>query len=199
MRILAKSERSQRAPRSMPAMLVITPKEITMRYTHLMTVKNTLFVEIRLAQISLKDKNPKRQVNANIPKHRETKRNTTVLKPVPGVSSPTDATYLGSLITSIDVMKCFDDAQKRGSHLLKADEAQRKKIAGLFSEYEQITDTGEFGEAAYRDTLIMQLLILIGRLSFSNSKRNPGLYDSKIEQALTYINENIGKDGLTIL
>ena len=72
-RILAKSDKSHKEPKSIPAMLVITPKEITRRQRILIKVKKALLVEIRLAHISLKDKKPNRQVKAKSPKHKDTK------------------------------------------------------------------------------------------------------------------------------
>ena len=68
MRIFAKSLRSHRALKSMPAMFVITPKEMTTRQSTRIVLIKAGLVEIRFAHISVKDMNPTRQVNANRPK-----------------------------------------------------------------------------------------------------------------------------------
>ncbi len=67
-RIFAKSLRSHRALRSIPAMFVITPKEMTIRQRTRIILINAGLVEIRFAHISVNDKKPKRQVKANRPK-----------------------------------------------------------------------------------------------------------------------------------
>ena len=52
----------------MPAMFVITPKEMTTRQSTRIVLIKAGLVEIRFAHISVKDMNPTRQVNANRPK-----------------------------------------------------------------------------------------------------------------------------------
>ena len=55
-RIFAKSDRSQREPRSMPAILVNTPNAITMKQSTRIKLMKDFFWEILLAQISVKEK-----------------------------------------------------------------------------------------------------------------------------------------------
>ncbi|WP_242835574.1 peptide transporter [Butyrivibrio sp. AC2005] len=64
---------------------------------------NAVLWLILLAQISEKDINPRRQVNAKSPKHKDTSKVTRLLKDVPGVSSATDARNFGSLPSSNQV------------------------------------------------------------------------------------------------
>ena len=94
--MLAKSDRSQSDPRSIPAMLVRTPKDTTKRHSMRMMLMKTLLLEIRFAQISVKDIKPSRQVKAKSPKQTDTSRDTAEFKAVPGVSSVTDARNFGS-------------------------------------------------------------------------------------------------------
>ena len=99
-RMFAKSERSQSDPRSIPAMLVIQPNAITTRQSILITAMKLLLSEIRFAQISVNDINPSSVENAKSPKHTDTRRETAALNAVPGVSSATEATNLGSFPSS---------------------------------------------------------------------------------------------------
>ena len=90
MRILAKSERFQSAPRSIPAILVSTPNDTTIRQSTLIKFINDFFCDILFAHISVNDINPRRHVNANSPKHTDMSTDIAVLNAVPGVSSCTE-------------------------------------------------------------------------------------------------------------
>ena len=62
-----------------------------------MKLIKAFLVEIRFAQISAKERNPSRQVNANKPKQTEISRETMVLNAVPGASSVAEVKYFGRL------------------------------------------------------------------------------------------------------
>ena len=79
---------------------VSIPKQITAISIIRTTFINAVLWLILLAQISEKDINPRRQVNAKSPKHKDTSKVTRLLKAVPGVSSATDARNFGSLPSS---------------------------------------------------------------------------------------------------
>src|SRR5574344_2686343 len=85
-RILAKSDKSHSAPRSLPILLVSIPKHITAISITLIALINILLLLILFAQISEKDINPNRQVKAKSPKHTEISKVTALLNIMPGVS-----------------------------------------------------------------------------------------------------------------
>ena len=80
--------------------LVSIPKQITKISRTRIKLMNTRFLLILLAQISENDMKPKRQVNANRPKQSEIIKVTMLLNAVHGVSSSTEARYLGSFPNS---------------------------------------------------------------------------------------------------
>ena len=80
---------------------VSIPKQITAISISLMVLIKTLLRLILFAHISEKDMKPRRHVNAKSPKQSDTSSVTTLLNPVPGVSSSTDARYFGSFPSSI--------------------------------------------------------------------------------------------------
>lgn len=51
-----------------------------------------------------------------------------------------------------------------------------------------------FGARAMRDTLMMQLLILLGMMVPAAPERTEHRYDAKIEHVLSYINENLSRE-----
>lgn len=111
-------------------------------------------------------------------------------------------TYVRSLVPSTDIMYCFKNAGHKGRHLLQPDKSQLAQINSKLSEYEQSrnnTSEDSFGREAYEDALIIQFLVWLGRMhreGSSDSVNSSGSIDmpvdEKIQDALTYINENIG-------
>jgi len=102
--------------------------------------------------------------------------------------------YVRSLITSVDIMKCFEEAQKQNKHLLHAEGNVYEKMLSIIEEYEAITDMDEFGAEGYKDTLIFQLLIQVGRLHFASGKKSIVKYDDKIQDALSYIYDHLEEE-----
>ncbi len=89
---------------------------------------------------------------------------------------------------------CFEMADKSGKELLMPQKEQEKALSAIINAYEkEEKDTG-YGAEAMRDTLIMQMLILIGRMSAVADKGAEISYDPKIQEALSYINENLSRE-----
>ena len=86
-------------------------------------------------------------------------------------------------------MDCFETADRTGSWLLAPDEEQRREISGTLAEYERAAADSRFGAQTRRDTLVMQLLVQIGRLNAAQSA-GERLLDPKIRETLSYNNEH---------
>lgn len=104
-----------------------------------------------------------------------------------------DGKYFGRSMPGAGLTDCFDQADKSGEHLLRPTEQQRRAIAQVLADYERAADDSGFGAEALRETYIIQLLIYIGRMT---AAEGPGekQYDPKIRRALSYINENLGRE-----
>ena len=98
-----------------------------------------------------------------------------------------DRDFFGRTLPDARLMDCFDRADQEGRHLLKPDDRQWQELSQLFRRYED--DTSQ----AMRDTLMLQLLILIGRLAPAGSEET-GQLNLKIREVLSYISENLESD-----
>ncbi len=89
---------------------------------------------------------------------------------------------------------CFEIADKSGNELLMPEKEQKKALSALLRAYETAEKDKGYGAEAMGDTLIMQMLILIGRMSAAVSDGAEKGYDPKIREALSYINENLNHE-----
>lgn len=104
-----------------------------------------------------------------------------------------DGKYFERAMPQARLMDCFTTADKTGRHLLLPDAEQQETLRGAIAAYEQAAGDEGFGAQALRDTIIIQLLIQIGRMSAS-APDTGARYDPKIQQTLSYINENLNAE-----
>lgn len=102
-----------------------------------------------------------------------------------------DGKYFERAMPEAALMDCFERADKTGRHLLVPDYQQRRELEQGILAYERAIGDSRFGAQAMRDTLIIQLLILIGRMSAAAPEETGAGYDPKIQSVLSYINENL--------
>ena len=92
------------------------------------------------------------------------------------------------------LMDCFDQAAKHGRHLLTASGGELEALQNAVAAYERAaSDTRSYAETL-RETLIVQLLIQVARLHEAAPARNEARFDPKIQQVLSYINENFRRE-----
>ena len=111
-----------------------------------------------------------------------------------------DRKYVERAMPETGLMDCFAQADKRQRYLLTPAEEERGALAGLLQALESAASDSQFGAQALRDTYVMQLLILINRVSRSHtavSEAPSPQYDPKIAAALSYINGHL-TDELTV-
>ncbi len=101
-----------------------------------------------------------------------------------------DRQYFERTMPEGRLMDCFEIADRSGRWLLAPDEEQRREIMATLSSYERAAADARFGAQAMRDTLIMQLLVQIGRLNAAQEEEKRR-FDPKIREALSYINEHL--------
>ena len=100
-----------------------------------------------------------------------------------------DGGYFGGLMPEAELLHSFDLADRRGEHLLRPTPPQREELERLLALCER--EDREYGAAALRETYILQLLILLGRMAAVVSDPGESRMDPKIQQTLSYINENL--------
>ena len=107
-----------------------------------------------------------------------------------------DGTYFTRIMPDASLMACFASSDRPGNCLLFPDDSQKKLLSSVISSYEAASSDLQYGSDAMRDTLIMQFLILVNRISVSG-KTPAGTdrrYDEKIRQTLSFINENLSAE-----
>lgn len=108
-----------------------------------------------------------------------------------------DSGYLERSLGAGELMACFDMADRLGRHTIRPGGEERQTLARLLEGFESALSDGEFGAAALRDARLMELLVLINRMA--RREGEPDIpdarsHDPKIARALSYINENLGRD-----
>ena len=104
-----------------------------------------------------------------------------------------DGSYYDRLLPEAHLMDSFDEADRSGEYRLVPDEEQRKTLEETFRAYERAASDTAFGAQTLRDTYILQLLVLIGRINAA-PRREEQRFDPKIRQTLSYINENLARE-----
>ncbi len=100
-----------------------------------------------------------------------------------------DRSFFDRVLPDALLMECFDRADSAARHLLIPDKKQWAAIYRLCQDFEAEPANLQNSQAM-RDTLILQLLILIGRLAPGGTA--PGeLVDPKIREVLSYIGNNL--------
>ena len=104
-----------------------------------------------------------------------------------------DGGYFERLLPEAGLMNCFELADRSGEYRLVPDAQQRAALEQTFRAYEQAAKDPQFGAQTLCDSYILQLLVLIGRMNAA-PRREEQRFDPKIRQALSYINENLGRE-----
>lgn len=105
-----------------------------------------------------------------------------------------DRKYFDRVMPGAGLLDCFERAGKTGCHLLTPDAGQREGLMAALDAYERSLTDEDFGAQAMRDTLMMQLLIRINRIASAAPERPDVRLDPKIEDTLSYINENLSRE-----
>ena len=101
-----------------------------------------------------------------------------------------DRKFFERALPGAGLTDCFDTADTHGSYLLTPEQGQREELRRVIEEYERAQEDERFGAQALRDTIIMQLLIQVSRMAAASPSAETPISDAKIQQTLSYINEN---------
>jgi AraC-like DNA-binding protein len=105
-----------------------------------------------------------------------------------------DRKYFEHVLPDAKLMDCFDIADRHGRHLLKAEPEQLEELKACIERYEALRGDERFGASAMGETMMIQLLIHISRLTEVEPGEADNKYDPKIQQVLSYINENFREE-----
>ena len=124
------------------------------------------------------------------------KANIDVSEPYERIILYIDAKYVQRAAPDDRLLTCFDRTDAPGMHCLHPDEAARERLRITLTAMEEALDDDGFGAETMRSTLLLQMLVLVNRLvpAAADTERMPHVYDDKIEQTLSYINENLDRE-----
>ncbi len=105
-----------------------------------------------------------------------------------------DRNYFQRRLPGSRLMESFDQADKRGSYLLTPEPGQREELMAAAAAYERAAGDRRFGAEAMGEALIIQLLVHVSRMAAVEPVDETGERDPKIQQALSYINENLSSE-----
>ena len=93
-----------------------------------------------------------------------------------------------------DLLRCFQIAVKNNYNLLRLNMKSIEIVKNLIQDIQDCDNSNEFGNEILKESLFIQLMVLINRL-FLNSDKNRDIediqYDKTIEGVLNYINSNL--------
>lgn len=108
-----------------------------------------------------------------------------------------DGRYLNRILPETELAGCFEQAERQGRLLFTPDETERANIRRCLEELESIMDDEQFGARALRDACLIRLMVGINRLVRRGETlpaREQAVYDPKVALALSFINENLGRE-----
>ena len=105
-----------------------------------------------------------------------------------------DGKFFDRSLPESRLMSCFDTAEHSGEYLLVPTPQQLEPIKSTLERFESCASDELFGAQALRDTLMMQLLIYLNRVAAIGPEARARVYDPKIEDTLSFINENLGRE-----
>ena len=101
-----------------------------------------------------------------------------------------DRSYCQRIMPEAHLTECFDLADRSGQHLLLPDGDEIDALRTALSGCEANLKSDSFGAKAMADTLLIQFLILLNRISAAPAPLGEER-SSKVGSALSYINENL--------
>ena len=104
-----------------------------------------------------------------------------------------DRQFFDRALPGARLMDCFETADREGRYLLAPDGEQRAELGETLRAFERAREDSRFGSEAMRDTLMMQILIQIGRMAPAAPESREQV-DPKIRQVLSYINEHLTEE-----
>lgn len=102
-----------------------------------------------------------------------------------------DRQYFERAMPGSRLMECFDEADERRRYLLTPESGQLEELKAAVAAYERAAADQRVGAQTMRETVIIQLLIQVSRMAATAPGEERAAGDPKIQQVLSYINENL--------
>ena len=131
-----------------------------------------------------------------VPHHAIHRADIDVTVPYERIILYLDSLFFERSMPSAGLMHCFHSADRTGQYLLLPTRKQAQDLEGFLQAYEAARTDEEYGSEAMRDTLIMQFLIAVNRISAAGPavQGSDKHFDEKIRSTLSFINENLAGD-----
>jgi AraC-like DNA-binding protein len=108
-----------------------------------------------------------------------------------------DGQYIGQTMPDVELMDCFDRADRQGRYRMTPNREERTGLAQGLEALERALADEQFGAKALRDALLIQVLVMVNRIGRRDDgvqERPQGRQDDKISRALSYINEHLTQE-----
>lgn len=105
-----------------------------------------------------------------------------------------DEKHYASVLPEAELTSCFITADNTGRCLLAPDEGKKQELRETLERFEKYIPLPGTAGTAMRDTVIMQLLIVINGIAADTPGRQSGSGNDKIKTAMSYINENLREE-----
>lgn len=129
-----------------------------------------------------------------VPRHSIHKAVINISCPYDRVIIYLDRRYFDRIMPEAGLAECFERADRSREYLLKPDRETGEKIRDTVAAYEKLSGESGFGTDALKDSLMIQLLVYISRAAPERSGGRKAGRDPKIEDTLSYINENLSSE-----
>ena len=95
-----------------------------------------------------------------------------------------------------NLLNCFELASENKYNLLRLNQTSISNLKSFVFQIKDCENSKEFGSDILKNSLFLQLMVLINRLFLTSEKTNMDdiTCDKNIEEILKYINDNIDKD-----
>ena len=105
-----------------------------------------------------------------------------------------DRSFFERALPGARLMASFDAADRRRSYLLTPEKGQLEELKAAVEAYERAASDSRPGAQSMRETMIIQLLIHVGRMAQAQPSGEDYGDDPKIREVLSYINENLSSE-----
>lgn len=93
-----------------------------------------------------------------------------------------------------DLSRCFSGLSGEQSHLLRLGEAEQKRVETILRTLSQVESPQAYGSDMLKKCYMVELLIHLNRACFSESHREEGEYNRKLQRVVEFINENLRQE-----
>lgn len=135
-----------------------------------------------------------------VPHHAIHRAEIDVTEPYERIILYLDSGFLNRVLPTAGLSDCFEAADRNGQYMLMPDARQREELTSVLRALEAALGDSRRGADAMRDTLILQLFIVINRIAAADARAEEEATgsgrrtDAKVRDTLSYISEHLSED-----